>query len=114
MAAHLVLLLLVAGCLGGGCQAPSGQRKAYNTLYSAHVTADAALKTYYNLVIAGVLPTNSVPRVTAAYGDFQAVFNAALQVVANDPNAPAPVTVVEAMTKLNAIVNEARREGGQP
>ncbi len=90
-----------------GCTAPQ-QRVAFNSLYTTHVTVDGAVASYFALVAQGSLPTNDVPALAQDYREFQTAFNLALEVVANNTNAPAPATVVNAASKVLAITGKAK------
>ena len=106
--AVLASILLVAW-LSHGC-ATSGGRAAYNTLAGAGRTVDTAVAGYYAAVVAGVVPTNDVPRVSRAYGEFQILFRAALEVAKFQPGPD--TNVMARATALMRAVAEAK--GGTP
>jgi hypothetical protein len=88
----------VAGCTS------TQQRVAFNTLYSVEQTTTAALNSYDTLVIKGSVPTNDVPRISAAYNTFQAAFLVALDAAQFNTNAIAPpALIVEGQDVVNLI-----------
>jgi hypothetical protein len=94
MAIALVALLFI------GCST-SQRRATYNTLYSVHVTTDAAYNGYLDLVVKGSVRTNDVPIVSRSYRNFQAGFTAAVELA--HINAPATAEVIDLSTK---VINE--------
>jgi hypothetical protein len=82
-----------------GCTAPQ-QRIAVNTLFSTHTAVDGAFSSYMSLVLAGKVATNGVPGAAAAYRAFQVEYNLAVQTVAGNTNAAAPVSVTTAAAKV--------------
>jgi hypothetical protein len=97
------MLLLTAGFLVAGCTSTQ-QRVAFNTLYSVEQTTTAALNSYDTLVIKGSVPTNDVPRISAAYNTFQAAFLVALDAAQFNTNAIAPpALIVEGQDVVNLI-----------
>lgn len=81
---------------------------AYKTLYGVGHTTDAAVKTYFDLVVAGKVPTNSVPRISRAYGEFQTLYGVALTAAQFNPNAPADTNLVARSAALLADVAAAK------
>jgi hypothetical protein len=102
-----ILLSFSLTCVFQGCTAPQ-QRVAFNSLYTTHVTVDGAVASYFALVAQGSLPTNDVPALAQDYREFQTAFNLALEIVANNTNAPAPPSVVNAASKVLAITGKAK------
>ena len=105
LAVLLSISLLVPAC--AWFHQPTVQQQAVKTLYSVHKTVDAALDAYLDLVIAGKLPTNSVPRVTAAYGEFQTAYNANLVFVSMNTNSAAPTLVLDSAAKTIEVIKKA-------
>lgn len=90
-----------------GCQAPSAQRQTYNTIWSTATTVNDSYRAFLDLVIAGQIPTNSVPQVAQRYGEFQMALNAALLLVASNTNAPPPPALTEAAQAFTVTINAA-------
>lgn len=83
----LVVMLPSTVFLCNGCRTPSQQRRTFNTIWSLASVVDTSYKSYLDLVISGNLPTNSVPKVSRAYANFQLDLNVALLLVAGNSNA---------------------------
>jgi chaperone required for assembly of F1-ATPase len=105
--------LLPAGAVFTACQSPTAQRTAANTLFTTGKGVDAAYRTYLDLVIAGQLPTNSVPRIAKQYSEFQSAFNLALISVTFNTNAVAPSALIAQAVTLTTQL-EAAKKGIQP
>jgi len=84
------------------------QRKAVNTIASVGYTVDAALKGYMDLVVAGKVPTNSVPNVTKSYGLFQVAYNTALTLAVMNTNAPVSVDLNNAASQTLLTIKAAK------
>lgn len=69
-------LLCVAPLTFTGCGTPP-QRVAYNTLATLGTGTSQAYQAYLQQVIQGNVATNDVPKVTAQYRQFIALYNAA-------------------------------------
>ena len=103
--ASALIAILFAGALVAGCTS-SQQRVAFNTLYSVEQTTTAAVDAYDSQVIKGSVPTNDVPRVSAAFNTFQAAFLIALDAARYNTNAIAPPNlVIEGQDVLNLITS---------
>jgi hypothetical protein len=98
----LVVLLLV------GCSA-SRQRHTYNSVWTVAVGVNESWKAYVDLVIAGQLPTNDVPKVAEAYNNFQLALKAASIGMMLDTNAPAPPELIATAGAFNKTLNAAKR-----
>jgi hypothetical protein len=97
------MLLLTAGFLVAGCTS-SQQRVAFNTLYSVEQTTRVAVDAYDMEIAMGNVPTNDVPRVSAAFNTFQAAFLVALDAAEFNTNAIAPPNlVIEGEDVVNLI-----------
>lgn len=92
----IALLALLIGC------STSQRRASYNTLYSVHVTTDAAYTSYLDLVVKGSIRTNDVPAVSRSYRNFQAGFATAVELAAIDAPATQEVLNLSA-TVINDI-----------
>lgn len=90
-----------------GCST-SQQRQTINTLYSVGQTTDAAYKSYLDLVVAGKVPTNSVPGVSARYAEFQQAFSAAIVLSTLNTNAPPTPAVTAAAANLTSAIAVAK------
>lgn len=97
----LLLLLSIATIVG--CTSTQ-QRIAINTLSTTEQSVTAAVDAYDTLVIKGQLPTNDVPKISAAYNKFQAALIVAEDAVQYNTNAiTPPALVVEAQDVINLI-----------
>ena len=86
-----------------GCKT-SQQQAAFNTLYSVEHTTVSAYDGYLDLVVAGKLTTNAVPRVAKSFNTFQASFLVALDAAQFNTNALAPANLlVESQDVINLI-----------
>jgi len=92
-----------------GCHSPTPQKRAVNTLKTIHQSVDAVYDSYLDLVVTKVIATNSLPRVSKEYDNFQTVYNAAVVIVVGDTNALAPVSVLNAATSFTTTVTEAKK-----
>lgn len=91
-----------------GCVSQSGQQIAVNTLYSAQRTATSAVDGYYDAVISGAAPTNSVPVVAQSYNRFQSGWLVALDMVQYNTNALAPPNVTVLLSDLLNAIAQAK------
>lgn len=76
-----------------GC-AQSPQTIAYKTLASVGDGVDTAEKAYLDLIVKGVISTNSFVTVQKDYNTFQRDFSAALVIADGSTNAVAPAALV--------------------
>ena len=84
----LVSFLVVQGCKS------SPQTIAYKTLASVGEGVDSAEKAYLDLIVKGVVSTNSFVTVQKDYNTFQRDFTADLIVAEGSTNAVAPASLV--------------------
>jgi len=90
--------LLVVACT------MTAQRRATNTIGSLEQTAQAAIDSYWSLVLQGKVGTNDVPKVAKAFDAFQYSVKVALDAVQYNTNALAPGNLVlESQDLLNLI-----------
>jgi hypothetical protein len=101
--ASLLALLLFIGCVS------NPQRKTYNSVWTVAVGVNESWKAYVDLVIAGQLPTNDVPKVAEAYNDFQLALKSASIGMMLDTNAPAPPELIATAGAFNKTLNAAKR-----
>lgn len=81
-----------------------GSRAQYNTLASIGFTVDSAVTAYYDGVARGIIATNNVPKVSAAYNEFQSAYEQALHGAEYGTNSPAPQNLInQEQTVLNAV-----------
>lgn len=114
-ASKLLLLLLACGSLAlavptlTGCKG-TPQQIAFKTLSTVETTTTAAYDTYVSQVIAGTVPTNSLPTISRKFNLFQASFLIALDGVQYNTNALAPdsLTVLSG-DLLNLIATASRK-----
>jgi len=114
-ASKLLLLLLACGSLAlavptlTGCKG-TPQQIAFKTLSSVETTTTAAYDTYVSQVIAGTVPTNSLPTISRKFNLFQASFLIALDGVQYNTNALAPdsLTVLSG-DLLNLIATASKK-----
>lgn len=102
MALSLVLpmapLTLTTGC-------ESFQKATLQTMISVHKTTDAGYMVWIEnvhrqLKAGNFAATNDVPKVGAAYREFQDVYNVGLAMLSFNTNAPAPEFVKESSAKV--------------
>lgn len=99
VAVALVLFAPVSGCK------TSGKNQTFNTLFSTGHSVDAAYSSYVDLVVAGSVKTNGLPRVSRAYKDFQEVFKYAVLAMPNDTNAAPSKQVLDSASIVIATIN---------
>lgn len=92
-----------------GCST-SQQRKTVNTIASLGYTVDAAVKSYFDLVVAGKVATNDVPTVAKSYSLFQVAYNTALTVAALNTNAPPSVDLNNAASQTLLTITAAKKK----
>lgn len=107
--AILIALLPVTVGIVTGCRTPSQQRKTFNTMWSLATAVDTSYKSYLDLVIAGKVPTNSVPRVSQAYANFQTDFNTALVLVSFNTNAAPTTGLLQSSQVFTVEVTNAKQ-----
>ena len=107
-AVFVALSLAMCPILATGCKTPTQQKQTVNTMFTIHKTVDLALDGYYALVIKGVVTTNGVPKVSAAYNQFQSAFAAAVVIVGSSTNAMVPQTVADAAAQVTAEITAAK------
>ena len=108
----LALLLPIAAgvsVITTGCKTASVQKQSANILYTLHKSADLALDDYLDLVVKGVIKTNSVPKVMSAYASFQLAFSGAVALVASSSNSIPPQAVLDSAAAFASIVSDARK-----
>lgn len=107
----LAFTIAIPAVIITGCKATtvSQQRKTFNTVWSLAESVDTSYKAYLDLVISGQLKTNSVPKVSLAYSEFQTSLGLALVVVAGNSNAAPPVGLLMSATKFTATINTANK-----
>lgn len=91
-----------------GCNTTQ-QKQTVNTLFTLGKTVNMTYAGYMDLVVAGRVSTNSVPKVAKAYNTFQDAFNAAVTVVAGNTNAVPPQSVYDAQAALVQAIASAKK-----
>lgn len=82
-----------------GCTTTS----AYQTIAASETAVLKANSAYLDGVVSGVIPTNNVPQVEAAFNDTQLALHAAASVASGGMNAPVPAAVaVKVMNFTNS------------
>lgn len=102
----ILLSLMITGLLCG-CQT-SREQVVFNSLASVAYTVDSSFKGYVDLVVAGKLPTETLPKVGAAYTSFQTAFNAALAVAQFSKSSIAPQNVIDAASVVLNSISQAK------
>jgi len=82
-------------CLLWACANP-----AFSSLYSVGHATDSAYKVYLDMVVAGQIKTNGVPKVSALYNTFQVNYRVALELVQFNTKAAPDTNVVASATKV--------------
>ena len=98
---------LAALCLIG-LLALSACRTYYNTLASVGITTRAAFDGYLDLVVAGKVSTNTVPKVARSYDAFQGVYSAVIASSQLGSNTVATASVIESSAKVISTIKEAK------
>lgn len=91
----------------GGCST-NQQSTAYKTIFGLEKTVAAADSAYLDLVIAGKVPTNDVPKVTKAFNQFQADVTLALDAVQFNTNALASASLITESQDILNVINTAK------
>jgi len=99
LTAWIVFLVVIIGCVTS---------PAYKSLYTAGHATDAAVKSYFDLVVAGKVRTNGVPTVAKAYTEFQAVYAVALKAAQGNINAPPDATVIAQESEVFSVLEKAK------
>lgn len=103
----LTVLPLAPVVIAPGCST-SAERKAYNSLYSIGQTVDSAYKSYLDLVVAGKVATNDVPKISGYYADFQRAYGLSVSVVATAGNVPPSPEVSSAANRILSAITQAK------
>jgi pectin methylesterase-like acyl-CoA thioesterase len=80
------------------------QTTAYNTIATVEQTATVAVDDYYTLVFQGKVSTNSVPQVSQAYNNLQAVAALAATATQSGTNALASANLVIEASQLGTLI----------
>lgn len=80
----------------------------YTTLATVEASTLAAYSSYCQLVVAGQIPTNSVPMVSRDFNLFQATMSATVAVAAQGTNSPTTQPVSDAAAKVISDINQAK------
>ena len=80
------------------------QRAAYNTIAGVEATASASFDGYLSAVIAGKIPTNSVPDVSLKFDQLQSAATLAAAADQAGTNALAPTALSAELTDLLTLV----------
>jgi hypothetical protein len=98
---RIVLVLLMALALGGCASTQSG---TYPTLKQVQLHVSWPMTRYRNAAAAGALTLAERQRMEAAYADYQAAFNRALEAAGGNDDAPAPEEVKERANEVNQVL----------
>jgi hypothetical protein len=88
-----------------GCTSP--RQAAVKTLAAIGISTDAAYRSYLDLVVAGRVSTNGIPRVGAAYTSYQAIYNQAVVFVEHNTSLSLD-SVTAASTKVITVITEEK------
>ena len=101
------LLSAIIACIAiTGCNTTQ-QTVAYNSIAALETVATTSVDGYFTLVAKGVVPTNNVPKVAAAYNTFQASAALAATVAQAGTNALASAELQIEFASLTNLVNTA-------
>jgi hypothetical protein len=89
-----------------GCK--TTQAAAYKTLAGVGAATDNAVKAYFDLVVAGTVKTNGVPKVATAYSQFQTVYGVAVLAARSNPTNPVPAAVTLSAANVAATITAAK------
>lgn len=105
----IVLCPVAVSMSTSGCKT-SQQQTAYKTIYSLEKATTAAYDGYLDLVIAGKVGTNDMPKLAKAYNSFQAAELIALDAVQFNTNALAPANLVIESRDIINFINKIRKD----
>lgn len=98
-----IIVSILAACIIIGCNT-SQQTTAYNTIFSLQRTVSASYSGYLDATIKGSVSTNSLPKISKAFNDFQAAAQVAMDAVQYNTNALAsPALLTEGQDVINLI-----------
>ena len=98
LSAILLVLIVSLGC------STTGQRTAYNSIFTVQQTASVAVDGYYDLVIKGIVPTNNLPQVALRYNQLRKACLVAATTAEAGTNAIAPAALTAELTSLTAFI----------
>ncbi len=105
----LLLALACASLVGCGIfKAASPQTAAYTSLAAIGNAVTVADATFTQLVVAKQIATNSVPQVSHAYDQFQALYGLAILAAEGNLTNPAPASVLTSGTNVLNLINAAK------
>lgn len=81
---------------------------AYKSLSAVEAATVTAYTTYLQGVVAGTIPTNSVPSITRDFMLFQSAMQATVAIASQGGNAPATQPINDASTKLLTEIATAK------
>lgn len=81
---------------------------AYKTLYSVEHVTVSTYDGYLDSVVKGQTSTNSVPKVSKAFNDFQASYIVALDAAEFNTNALAPSSLLQESTDIITLINTVK------
>jgi len=102
------LALPFAAALSGCAGAPTAQMVTVKTLASVGKSTQTAVAAYFDLVLAGTIKTNSVPKVAKAFSDFQLAYGAAVALARSNTNAIATAGVLGAAANVTEAIASAK------
>jgi len=96
-------LLFLIACIAVvvGCSTTQ-QTVTEKTIFGLEVTTSAAYDAYSLAVIKGAVPTNDLPKISAAFNDFQQAVQVAVVISQNNSNALAPANLA---TESAAVIS---------
>lgn len=102
------LMAIAATCvLLSGCHTPV-QRTAYNTISSVDQAASLAIDGYFTLVIKGVVSTNDVARVSAAFNKLHTDCAIAAAAAQNGINSTATPDMILQLSTLTSLISSVK------
>ena len=96
----LFLLSVIAGC---------ATQKTYKTLAAVGYTTDAAIKSYFDMVVRKDVSPCSMMKVSLAYTHFQTVYSSAVAMAQNNPQSTATMEVIDASDAVIKTIAEAKQ-----
>lgn len=103
-----ILAMVAAFALIGATCNPNQQRVSFNSVYSAETAVNSAYSAYLDLVIAGKVPTNDVPKVSTAFNLFQKAAADATAFISTHPTNGVPLELNNAAVNVLATINVAK------
>ena len=91
-----------------GCTTPSAQSVIYQSIATTEAGVIAANAAYLDSVVTGITPTNSVPKVEAAFNDTQMALHTAASIASGGSSAPVSPAVFQKAVAFTNTINSVQ------